>query len=101
MNLTPIDDRIIVKPDPLDEKVNGIIIPIAARESETTGTIVAVGPGLPIPGTEERVPMNVGVGDKVLYRKFGGSEIIINGDDDTYLIMRERDVFAFYKSSEE
>jgi len=100
MNVTPIDDRILVRPDTLAESQNGIIIPLVARETETMGTVVAVGAGLPIPGTDERVPMTLAVGDKVVYRKFGGSEINIDGDD-TLLIMRERDVFAFYKQPEE
>ncbi len=92
MNVKPLADRVIVKPNNLEEKKHGsIIIPDTAKEKPQEGEIVAVGPGK-ISDSGSKVAMEVKKGDKVLYGKYSGTEVSIDGDD--YLIMRESDVLA-------
>ncbi|MCL4146834.1 UNVERIFIED_CONTAM: hypothetical protein GTU68_016734 [Idotea baltica] len=87
LKVTPLADRVIVKAADAEQKtVGGIIIPDTAQEKPQKGTIVACGNGKP----DE--PLTVKVGDHVLYGKYAGTEISIEGDD--YLIMRESDIFA-------
>ncbi|MDR2913184.1 MAG: co-chaperone GroES [Alistipes sp.] len=87
MKIKPLADRVVVKPDPAEEKTaGGLIIPETAKEKPLQGTIMAAGPG-----TEE-VKMEVKAGDKVLYGKYAGTEITHDGE--TYLIMRLSDIFA-------
>ena len=87
MNVKPLADRVIVEPAAAEEKTaGGIIIPDTAKEKPQKGIIVAVGNG------KKDEPMTVKVGDKVLYGKYAGTEIVI-GDND-YLIMKESDIFA-------
>jgi chaperonin GroES len=87
VKIKPLADRVVVKAAPAEEKTaSGIIIPDTAKEKPQRGTIVAVGPG------KKDEPMNVKVGDTVLYGKYAGTEINIDGED--YLIMRESDIFA-------
>ncbi len=87
LNVTPLHDRVIVKPAPAEEKTaGGIIIPDTAKEKPQRGTIVAAGPG------KKDEPMTVKSGDTVLYGKYAGTEISINGED--LLIMRESDLLA-------
>jgi chaperonin GroES len=92
MNLKPLGDRVIVKPMEAEEKTKGgIILPDTAKEKPIEGTIVAAGPGK----TSEDgtvVKMEVKVGDKVLYGKYSGTEVSVEGEE--YLIMRESDIFA-------
>src|SRR2546426_10849457 len=94
-NLEPLEDRVVVKP--LEEGVQktptGIIIPDTAKEKPQEGEVVAVGPGRFEEGA--RVPLDVKVGDKVIYSKYGGTEITVEGDD--YLILSARDVLAGVK----
>jgi len=91
LNITPLADRIVVKPlEPKEVKRGGIIIPDTAKEKPQEGEVVAVGKGKYEDG--KLVPMEVKVGDKVLYGKYSGTEIKINDED--YLIMREEDVLA-------
>ncbi|MCL6471473.1 MAG: co-chaperone GroES [Firmicutes bacterium] len=93
MNLKPLNDRVIIKPVEAEETTkSGIVIPDTARkERPQEGEVVAVGPGKR--GEDGKVlPMSVKVGDKVIYSKYGGSEIKI--DDQEYLIMREDDILA-------
>ena len=86
-NIKPLADRVVVKPADAEEKTaSGIIIPDTAKEKPQKGTIVAVGPGKP----DE--PMTVKEGDSVLYGKYSGTEIQIDGDD--LLIMRESDILG-------
>ena len=81
------DDRVLVKPAPAEEKTaGGIIIPDTAKEKPQRGTVVAAGPG------KKDEPVTVKPGDAVLYSKYGGTEITIEGTD--YLIMRESDILA-------
>lgn len=87
VKVKPLHDRVIVEPAPAEEKTSsGIIIPDTAKEKPQRGTIVAVGSG------KKDEPMTVKAGDQVLYGKYSGTEIQIDGKD--YLIMRESDIFA-------
>jgi chaperonin GroES len=92
MNLTPLADRVIIKPSEAEEKTKGgIILPDTAKEKPIEGTIVAAGPGK-VTDDGKTVKMSVKVGDKVLYGKYSGTEITVEGEE--YLIMRESDIFA-------
>ncbi|HQY21088.1 MAG TPA: co-chaperone GroES [Ignavibacteria bacterium] len=92
MNIKPLSDRIIVKPADAEEKTaSGLIIPDTAKEKPMKGEIVAVGKGK-ITDDGKEVKMELKVGDKVLYGKYSGTEITIEGDE--FLIMRESDVYA-------
>ncbi len=92
MNIKPLSDRVVVKPlDPEEKKQGGIIIPDTAKEKPMQGTIVAVGPGK-ISETGEKIPMEVKKNDIVLYGKYSGTEVTVDGVD--YLIMRESDILA-------
>lgn len=83
--MRPINDRVLVKPAPAEEKTaGGIIIPDTAKEKPQRGTIIAVGPG------KENHAMTVKVDDTVLYGKYAGQEISHKGED--YLIMKEDDI---------
>jgi chaperonin GroES len=87
MNLKPLADRVIVEAAPAEEKTSGgIIIPDTAKEKPQRGKVIAVGTG------KKDEPLTVKVGDNVLYGKYAGTEINVNGKD--YLIMRESDIFA-------
>ena len=92
MNLKPLADRVIIKPSEAEEKTKGgIILPDTAKEKPIEGTVVAIGPGK----TSEDgklVKPEVKVGDKVLYGKYSGTEVTVEGEE--YLIMRESDIFA-------
>lgn len=92
MKLKPLADRVIIKPSPAEERTKGgIIVPDTAKEKPVIGEIVAVGPGKR--GDDGKlVPMEVKVGDKVLYGKYSGTEVTVEGEE--YLIMRESDIFA-------
>ena len=92
MNIRPLNDRILVKR--LEEEAKtagGIIIPDSAKEKPAEGEIVAVGPGK-MNDAGERVAMDVAVGDRVLFSKYGGTDVKLDGDD--YLIMREDDILG-------
>ena len=93
MNLQPLGDRVIVKP--LSEEENktpsGIYIPDTAKEKPQEGEVVAVGPGEPNENGENIKP-DVEVGDKVVYSKYGGTEIKVEGTE--YLILSSRDILA-------
>ncbi len=87
LNIKPLADRVVIKPADVEEKTaGGIIIPDTAKEKPQKGLIVAVGDG------KKDEPLIVKVGDNVLYGKYAGTEITIEGSD--YLIMRESDVVA-------
>jgi chaperonin GroES len=87
LNVTPLHDRVIVKPAAAEEKTaGGIIIPDTAKEKPQRGTVIAAGPG------KKDEPVTVKNGDTVLYGKYAGTEIQIEGED--YLIMRESDILA-------
>jgi chaperonin GroES len=87
MKIKPLSDRVMIEPNPAEEKTaGGLIIPDTAKEKPLTGTVIAVGPGT------KDVTMEVKPGDKVLYGKFAGTEITVEGK--TYLMMRQSDIFA-------
>ena len=92
MKLKPLADRVIIKALPAEEKTKGgIIVPDTAKEKPVMGEVVAMGPGKR--GDDGKiVPMEVKVGDKVLYGKYSGTEVTLDGEE--YLIMRESDIFA-------
>jgi chaperonin GroES len=92
MNLTPLGDRIVVKPQDEDEvrTSSGLVIPDTAKEKPQLGEVLAVGPGEFKDG--ERIPVDVNVGDVVFYSKYGGTEVKHNGED--LLILSSRDVLA-------
>jgi chaperonin GroES len=92
INLKPLADRVIVKPKEADEVTKGgIILPDTAKEKPVEGTIVAAGPGK-TSDDGKLIKMEVKVGDVVLYGKYSGSEVTVDGVE--YLIMRESDIFA-------
>jgi chaperonin GroES len=92
MNVKPLADRVIVKPLEAEEKTTGgIIIPDSAKEKPQQGEIVAAGEGK-VSDSGDRIAMSLKKGDKVLYGKYSGTEVTIEGTD--YLIMRESDVLA-------
>lgn len=87
LSIRPLHDRVLVKADAAEERTaGGIIIPDTAKEKPQKGTVVAAGPG------KKDEPVTVKAGDAVLYSKYGGSEITVEGTD--YLIMRESDILA-------
>ncbi len=87
VNVTPLHDRVIVKPAKAEEKTaGGIIIPDTAKEKPQRGVVVAAGPG------KKDEPMSVKAGDTILYGKYAGTEVSLEGED--YLIMRESDILA-------
>lgn len=87
VNIKPLADRVLVEPAAAEEKTaSGIIIPDTAKEKPQKGEVVAIGNG------KKDEPLTVKVGDSVLYGKYAGTEITVDGKD--YLIMRESDIFA-------
>jgi len=92
MNVKPLADRIIIRPLEAEQKTaGGIIIPDAAKEKPQRGEVIAVGPGK-VADNGQKVEMAVKKGDTVLYGKYSGTEVQIEGSD--YLIMRESDILA-------
>ncbi len=92
VKLNPLADRVVVEPAPAEEKSSGgIILPDTAQEKPQLGTIVAVGPGK-VSDSGTLIKSTVKVGDKILFGKYSGSEVTIEGSD--YLIMRESDILA-------
>ncbi len=93
MNLQPLDDRIVVKPGDAEETTaSGLVIPDTAKEKPQQGEVIAVGEGRWDEDGENRIPVDVKVGDTVLYSKYGGTEISVEGKD--LLILTSRDVLA-------
>jgi chaperonin GroES len=92
LNLRPLGDRVIVKPLPQEERTKGgVILPDTAKEKPMQGEVVAVGPGRTT-DKGDRLPMEVRVGNRVLYGKYAGTEVKIDGEE--YLIIRESEIFA-------
>jgi len=93
LNIKPIGDRVVVEAAPAETKTaSGIFIPETAQEKPQHGTVVAIGPGKYAEQTGNLIPLSVKEGDKVLYGKFAGQEITIDGKD--LLIMRESDIYV-------
>ncbi len=90
--LQPLADRVLVKPIEKEEKTkSGIYLPDTAKEKPQEGEVVAVGPGK-LDDNGKRVPMDLKVGDRVIYAKYGGTEIKV--DDEELIILRESDILA-------
>ena len=93
MKLHPLEDRIVVRPDVAEATTaSGLVIPDTAKEKPQQGEVLAVGPGRRADNTGELIPLDIAVGDKVVYSKYGGTEITIDGED--LLILTGRDVLA-------
>jgi chaperonin GroES len=93
-SIEPLEDRVVVKPgDEEETTVSGIVIPDTAKEKPQEGEVVAVGPGRFEDGN--RVPMDVKAGDRVLYSKYGGTEVKVEGEE--YLVLSARDILAIVK----
>lgn len=90
-NIKPLSDRVLVRPDVAEETTSsGIIIPDTAKEKPQKGTVVAAGPGKVENGN--KIEMSVKKGDHILYGKYSGTEITLDGEE--YLIMRESDILG-------
>ena len=95
-NIRPLEDRILVRPEEGQETtVSGIVIPDTAKEKPQEGTVLAIGPGKRS-DAGEIIPMDINVGDRVMYSKYGGTEIKVDGDE--LLILSSRDVLAIVGS---
>ena len=93
MNLKPLGDRLLVKPVEEEETTaSGIVLPDTAKEKPQKGKVLAVGEGRWDEDGERRVPLDVAEGDEVLYSKYGGTEIKVDGEE--LLVLRESDVLA-------
>jgi len=91
VSIKPLEDRILVQPiDAEQTTASGLVIPDTAKEKPQEGNVLAVGPGRFEDG--QRLPLDVKVGDKVIYSKYGGTEVKYNGEE--YLILSARDVLA-------
>jgi chaperonin GroES len=92
VNLKPLADRLIVQPVEEEETtVSGIVVPDTAKEKPQKGKVLAVGDGK-LDDDGKRVPLDVSAGDEVVYSKYGGTEIVVDGED--LLVLRESDVLA-------
>ena len=97
MNLKPLGDRLIVKAvDEEETTASGLVLPDTAKEKPQKGKVLAVGDGKWDEDGEKRVPLDVAEGDEVLYSKYGGTEIKVDGED--LLVLRESDVLAIVTS---
>ena len=91
ISIKPLEDRVVVKTNEAEQKTaSGLVIPDTAQEKPQEGTVVAVGPGRFDDGV--RVPMDIKVGDDVLYSKYGGTEVKASGEE--YLVLSARDILA-------
>lgn len=99
MTLTPLHDRIVVEAAPKEEKTaSGILLPDTAQEKPQRGKVLAVGPGKRL-DSGQLAPVDVSVGDTVLYGKYAGTEVTVSGKD--YVILRAEDILAVVVGAEE
>jgi chaperonin GroES len=93
MKLQPLGDRVVINPteDAESRTPSGLVIPDTAKEKPQVGEVIAVGPGAR-DEDGDRIPMDVSIGDKVLYSKFAGTEVKLDGNE--YLVLSERDLLA-------
>ena len=90
--LKPLGDRVVVKQAPSEDKTkSGIVLPDSAKERPSEGTIMAVGTGRVL-DNGQKVALEVKIGDKVIYSKYGGTEVKLDGEE--YVILQERDILA-------
>lgn len=95
MNIQPLGDRVVIKVLESEETTkSGIVLPDTAKEKPQEGEIVAVGSGQ-VSDTGEKIPLEVAVGQRVIYSKYAGTEVKVDGDE--YLILSERDILAIVK----
>src|SRR5207237_9558846 len=93
MKLQPLEDRIVVRPAEAEETTHsGLVIPDTAKEKPQQGEVLAIGPGRRAENSGELIPLDLAVGDTVIYSKYGGTEILVGGQD--LLILTSRDVLA-------
>ena len=93
MNLKPLDDRIVVRPNEAEtQTASGLVIPDTAKEKPQQGEVLAVGPGKRSETSGDIIPVDIKVGDTVLYSKYGGTEVAVDGED--LLVLNSRDVLA-------
>jgi chaperonin GroES len=93
VNIKPLEDRILVKALEAEQTTaSGLVIPDTAKEKPQEGEVIAVGPGRFNEDGDERIPLDISVGDKVIYSKYGGTEVKYGGEE--YLILSGRDVLA-------
>jgi len=93
MKLQPLEDRIVVQASEAEETTaSGLVIPDTAKEKPQQGEVLAVGPGRRSENTGELIPIDVAAGDTIVYSKYGGTEITVDGDD--LLVLSSRDVLA-------
>jgi chaperonin GroES len=91
MNLKPLGDRVLVRAEDTEEALpSGLVIPDTAKEKPQEGTVLAAGPGAYVDG--KRVPLDVKDGDRVIFSKYGGTEVKVDGEE--LLILSERDILA-------
>jgi len=97
MNLKPLDDRIVVLPNEAEtQTASGLVIPDTAKEKPQQGKVLAVGPGKRSETSGDLIPVDISVGDTVLYSKYGGTEVAVDGED--LLVLNSRDVLAIVES---
>ena len=93
VSIKPLEDRILVKTlDAEQTTASGLVIPDTAKEKPQEGEVIAVGPGRFNEDGDERIPLDISVGDKVIYSKYGGTEVKYDGQE--YLLLSARDVLA-------
>jgi chaperonin GroES len=93
MKLKPLEDRIVVKPNEAEtQTASGLVIPDTAKEKPQQGTVLAVGPGKRAESSGELIPVGIEEGQTVLYSKYGGTEVTVDGDE--LLVLNARDVLA-------
>jgi len=93
MNLKPLEDRIVVRPNEAEtQTASGLVIPDTAKEKPQQGEVLAVGPGKRSDTSGDLIPVDIKVGDTVLYSKYGGTEVAVGGED--LLVLNSRDVLA-------
>jgi chaperonin GroES len=93
MKLQPLEDRIVVRPAEAEETtISGLVIPDTAKEKPQQGEVLAIGPGRRSEHSGELIPLDIAVGDVIIYSKYGGTEVTIDGED--LLILSSRDVLA-------
>jgi chaperonin GroES len=95
--IVPLADRVVVKQIKLEEvRASGLVIPDTAREKPQVGEVIAVGPGR-LDEDGKRIPMDLKVGDRVIYAKYSGQEVpkgLFGSDEEEYLILKEQDILA-------
>ncbi|WP_153396737.1 co-chaperone GroES [Ornithinicoccus halotolerans] len=93
VSIKPLEDRIVVKAVEAEQTTaSGLVIPDTAQEKPQEGEVLAVGPGRWNEDGDERIPLDIAVGDRVIYSKYGGTEVKYSGEE--YLILSARDVLA-------